>query len=74
MRPLYYLLKPKFFICLNLLKPNFLQGLILRNALRAQKDAEDEDLILAPLSYYTPGYRLARLLIIPRARFLVLGI
>jgi predicted RNase H-like nuclease (RuvC/YqgF family) len=41
MRSLYYSLKPKFFICLNLLT-HFLQGLILSNALRAQKDAEDE--------------------------------
>jgi predicted RNase H-like nuclease (RuvC/YqgF family) len=47
MRSLYYLLKPKFFICLNLLKPNFLQGLILSNALRAQKDAEDEGCFMA---------------------------
>jgi predicted RNase H-like nuclease (RuvC/YqgF family) len=47
MRSLYYLLKPKFFICLNLLKPNFLQGLILSNALRAQKDAEDEGCVMA---------------------------
>jgi predicted RNase H-like nuclease (RuvC/YqgF family) len=47
MRSLYYLLKPKFFICSNLLKPNFLQGLILSNALRAQKDAEDEGCVMA---------------------------
>jgi predicted RNase H-like nuclease (RuvC/YqgF family) len=47
MRSLYYLLKPKIFICLNLLKPNFLQGLILSNALRAQKDAEDEGCVMA---------------------------
>ena len=47
MRSLYYLLKPKFFICLDLLKPNFLQGLILSNALRAQKDAEDEGCVMA---------------------------
>jgi hypothetical protein len=47
MRSLYYLLKPKFFICLDLLKPNFLQGLILSNALRAQKYAEDEGCVMA---------------------------
>jgi hypothetical protein len=41
------LLKPKFLICLNLLKPKFLQGLILSNALRAQKDAEDEECVMA---------------------------
>jgi hypothetical protein len=29
------------------LKPNFLQGLILSNALRAQKDAEDEGCVMA---------------------------
>jgi hypothetical protein len=44
---LYYLLKPKIFICLDLLKPNFLQGLILSNALRAQKYAEDEGCVMA---------------------------
>jgi predicted RNase H-like nuclease (RuvC/YqgF family) len=47
MRFLYYFLKSKFFICLFLLKPNFLQGLILSNALRAQKDAEDEGCVMA---------------------------
>jgi hypothetical protein len=47
MRFLYYLLKSKIFICLNLLKPNFLQGLILSNGLRAQKDAEDEGCVMA---------------------------
>jgi hypothetical protein len=47
MRSLYYFLKPKFFICLNLLTHIFLQGLILSNALRAQKDAEDEGCIMA---------------------------
>ena len=48
MRSLYYLLKPKFFICLNLLTHTFfLQGLILSNALRAQKDAEDEGCTIA---------------------------
>jgi hypothetical protein len=47
MRSLYYFLKSKFFICLNLSKPNFLQGLILSNALRAQKDAEDEGCVMA---------------------------
>jgi hypothetical protein len=44
---LYYFLKPKFFICLNLLTHIFLQGLILSNALRAQKDAEDEGCTIA---------------------------
>jgi hypothetical protein len=39
-------LKTKFFICLNLI-PHFLQGLILSNALRAQKDAEDEGCTIA---------------------------
>jgi hypothetical protein len=47
MRFLYYFLKSKFFICLSLLKPNFLQGFILSNALRAQKDAEDEGYVMA---------------------------
>jgi predicted RNase H-like nuclease (RuvC/YqgF family) len=48
MRSLYYFLKPKFFICLNLLTHTFfLQGLILSNALRAQKDAKDEGCIMA---------------------------
>jgi hypothetical protein len=49
MRSLYYFLKSKFFICLNLLTHTrfFLQGLILSNALRAQKDAEDEGCIMA---------------------------
>jgi hypothetical protein len=46
MRSLYYSLKPKFFICLNLLT-HFLQGLILSNALRAQKDAEDKGCTIA---------------------------
>jgi predicted RNase H-like nuclease (RuvC/YqgF family) len=46
MRSLYYSLKPKFFVCLNLLT-HFLQGLILSNALRAQKDAEDEGCTIA---------------------------
>jgi hypothetical protein len=46
MRFLYYSLKPKCFICLNLLT-HFLQGLILSNALRAQKDAEDEGCTIA---------------------------
>jgi predicted RNase H-like nuclease (RuvC/YqgF family) len=40
-------LKPKFFICSNSLKLNFLQGLILSNTLRAQKDAEDEGCVMA---------------------------
>jgi hypothetical protein len=44
MRSLYFFLKPKFFVCLNILTYTYcsLQGLILSNALRAQKDAEDE--------------------------------
>jgi hypothetical protein len=46
MRSLYYSLKPIFFICLNLLT-HFLQGLILSNALRAQKDAKDEGCTIA---------------------------
>jgi hypothetical protein len=41
-------LESKFFICLNLSKPNFfLQGLILSNALRAQKDAKDKGCVMA---------------------------
>ena len=42
-------MKPKFFVCLNLLTHiHFsLQGLILSNALRAQKDAEDEGCVMA---------------------------
>jgi hypothetical protein len=47
MRSLYYFLKPKFFICLNLLTHIFSQGLILSNALRAQKDVEDEGCTIA---------------------------
>jgi hypothetical protein len=39
-------LKTKFFICLNLI-PHFLLGLILSNALRAQKDVEDEGCTIA---------------------------
>jgi hypothetical protein len=39
-------LKTKFFISLNLI-PHFLQGLILSNALRAQKDVEDEGCTIA---------------------------
>jgi hypothetical protein len=46
MRSLYYSLKPKFFICLNLLT-HFLQGIILSNTLRAQKDVEDEGCTIA---------------------------
>jgi Ribonuclease G/E len=46
MRSLYYFLKPKFFVCLNLLT-HFLQSLILNNALRAQKDAEGEGCTIA---------------------------
>jgi hypothetical protein len=46
MRSLYYFLKPKFFVCLNLLTHThfFVQGLY---ALRAQKDAEDEGCVMA---------------------------
>jgi hypothetical protein len=48
MRSLYYFLKPKFFVCLNLLThTHFFQGLILSNALRAQKDAEDKGCVMA---------------------------
>jgi hypothetical protein len=49
MRSLYYFLKPKFFVCLNLLTHThfFVQGLILSNALRAQKDVEDEGCVMA---------------------------
>ena len=44
MRFLY--LKTKFSICLHLIS-HFLQGLILSNALRAQKDTEDEGCTIA---------------------------
>ena len=39
----------KFFVCLKLLTQTYscLQGLILSNALRAQKDAEDEGCTIA---------------------------
>jgi hypothetical protein len=49
MRSLYFLLGPKFFIYLNPLTHTYfsLQGLILSNALRAQKDAEDEGCAIA---------------------------
>jgi hypothetical protein len=47
MKSLYYFLKPKFFICLNLLTNIFSQGLILSNALKAQKDVEDEGYTIA---------------------------
>jgi hypothetical protein len=49
MKSLYFLLDPKFFVCLNLLTQTYfsLQGLILSNALRAQKDAEDEGCSIA---------------------------
>ncbi len=49
MRSLYFFLRPKFFVCLNLLTHTHfsLQGLILSNALRAQKDAEDEGCVMA---------------------------
>ena len=42
-------MRPKFFVCLNLLIHTYfsLQGLILSNALRAQKDAEDEGCTIA---------------------------
>jgi hypothetical protein len=40
-------LKPKFFYLLNLINTYFFQGLILNNALRAQKDAEDEGCTIA---------------------------
>jgi hypothetical protein len=43
------LLSPKFFVCYNLLTHTYfsLQGLILSNALGAQKDAEDEGCTIA---------------------------
>ena len=43
------MLRPKIFIYLNLLTHTYfsLQGLILSNALRAQKDAEDEGCAIA---------------------------
>ena len=49
MESLYFLLRPKFFVCLNLMTYTYssLQGLILSNALRAQKDAEDEGCAIA---------------------------
>ena len=49
MKFLYFLLSSKFFVCLNLLTQTYfsLQGLILSNALRAQKDAEDEGCSIA---------------------------
>ena len=49
MRSLYFFLRPKFFVCLNLLTHTHfsLQGLILSTALRAQKDAEDEGCVMA---------------------------
>jgi hypothetical protein len=48
MRSLYYFLKSKFSISLNLLTHTFfLQGLILSNVLRAQKDAKDEGCVMA---------------------------
>jgi hypothetical protein len=41
MRSLNYLMKPKFFYLLKFINTHiFFQGLILSNALRAQKDAE----------------------------------
>jgi hypothetical protein len=40
-------LKTIFFICLYLISHFFLQGLILSNALRAQKNAEDEGCTIA---------------------------
>jgi hypothetical protein len=49
LRPSYFLLRSKFSVCLNLLTHTHfsLQGLILSNALRAQKDAEDEGCAIA---------------------------
>jgi hypothetical protein len=49
MRFSYFFLKQKIFICLNLLTHTHLslQGLILSNALRAQKDAEDAGCVMA---------------------------
>jgi hypothetical protein len=49
MRSSYFFLKPKFLVCLNLLTHTHfsLQGLILSNALRAQKDVEDEGCVMA---------------------------
>ena len=47
MRSLYYFLKPNIFVRLPELINAFLQGLILSNALRAQKDAEDEGCTVA---------------------------
>jgi hypothetical protein len=49
MRFSYFFLKQKFFVCLNLLTHTHfsLQGLILSNALRAQKDAEDAGCVMA---------------------------
>jgi hypothetical protein len=49
MKSLCFFSKLKFFICSNLLTHIYfcLQGLILSNALRAQKDAEDEGCVMA---------------------------
>jgi hypothetical protein len=48
MRMKFLYLKTKFcFICLYLIPHSFLQGLILSNALRAQKNAEDEGCTIA---------------------------
>jgi hypothetical protein len=49
MRFSYFFLKQKFIVCLNLLTHTHfsLQGLILSNALRAQKDAEDAGCVMA---------------------------
>jgi hypothetical protein len=49
LRPSDFLLKSKFSVCLNVLTHTHLslQGLILSNALRAQKDAEDEGCAIA---------------------------
>ena len=46
---LYFLSSSKFFVCLKLLTQtcSCLQGLMLSNALRAQKDAEDEGCTIA---------------------------
>jgi hypothetical protein len=43
----FFVLKNNFFICLYLISHFFLQGLILSNALRAQKSAEDEGCTIA---------------------------
>jgi hypothetical protein len=47
MRMNFLYLKTNFFICLYLISHFFLQGLILSNAVRAQKNAEDEGCTIA---------------------------